>query len=285
MNDTQDQFDHSDSALTLELTLVAEYDLNGEEPGVLKDRLNQMVTMAVGDGLLTGDTPAEVDEWFHHVREVESSSSSVGVLVSADALQKVLRLAEHGLDSRSEYLGSAYGENDYGKDEIEAALKELDQEGESLNLLSGIVSAALERTDADLDDAVEKAYTVVFQLPDFLLGCGGGDTCVWVSHTHGRFWSDAVRNAAYAACDAIDGIEDKDDLAVLLAFEGHHQDRIEANSTLHATAPEDGSGYWDEDPDFTVEDWKYEVGNDDTRESYWSWVAKQREAAREDAAI
>ncbi|WP_042806053.1 hypothetical protein [Thioalkalivibrio sp. ALE19] len=210
------------------------------------------------------------------------------VSVPVHALRQVLDLAEMGRDDRSEYLNSFYGRVDYGA-ELDDALDTLAAQDRAMDTLRNCLKRSEEsdnhHPDSGSDEVIEKAYTVVFQLPDFLPGCGGGDTCVWVSHTHGRFWSDAVRNAAYAACDAIDGIEDKYDLAVLLAFEGHHQDRVEANSTLHATAPEDGSGYWDEDPDFTVEDWQYEVGNDDTRESYWGWVAKQREAAREEAAI
>ena len=29
---------------------------------------------------------------------------------------------------------------------------------------------------------------------------------------------------------------------------------------------------WDEDPDYPVADWKYEVANDDTRLGYADWV-------------
>ena len=28
-------------------------------------------------------------------------------------------------------------------------------------------------------------------------------------------------------------------------------------------------------PDYTLDDWKYEVANNDTRKGYWEWVLKQ----------
>lgn len=40
--------------------------------------------------------------------------------------------------------------------------------------------------------------------------------------------------------------------------------------------------HWDEDPDFPAADWKYEVANDDTRQSYREWVASQRERRRQE---
>lgn len=39
--------------------------------------------------------------------------------------------------------------------------------------------------------------------------------------------------------------------------------------------------YWDEHPDYPIEDWKYEVANDDTRRGYWEWVDSQIEQAEE----
>ena len=33
-------------------------------------------------------------------------------------------------------------------------------------------------------------------------------------------------------------------------------------------------GYWGEHPEFPLEDWKYEVRNDDTRAGYWEWVVE-----------
>lgn len=37
--------------------------------------------------------------------------------------------------------------------------------------------------------------------------------------------------------------------------------------------------HWDEDPKYPVADWRTEVFNDDTRQSYAEWVDSQRETA------
>lgn len=37
--------------------------------------------------------------------------------------------------------------------------------------------------------------------------------------------------------------------------------------------------YWETDPTHPVEDWQFEVSNDDTRLGYWDWVINQRELA------
>ena len=37
--------------------------------------------------------------------------------------------------------------------------------------------------------------------------------------------------------------------------------------------------YWDNDPDYPVEDWQYEVANGDTRLGYREWVEHQKEEA------
>ena len=31
-------------------------------------------------------------------------------------------------------------------------------------------------------------------------------------------------------------------------------------------------GYWSVHPDHPLEDWRYEIANDDTRQGYWQWV-------------
>lgn len=41
---------------------------------------------------------------------------------------------------------------------------------------------------------------------------------------------------------------------------------------------------WTEDPDWPVEDWKYDVQNDGTRRGYADWVAANREYAEYEAA-
>lgn len=35
---------------------------------------------------------------------------------------------------------------------------------------------------------------------------------------------------------------------------------------------EDHGGYWGEHPEYPLNDWKYEVENNDTRSGYWDWV-------------
>ena len=37
-------------------------------------------------------------------------------------------------------------------------------------------------------------------------------------------------------------------------------------------------GYWKEHPTFPLEDWQYEIKNDETRRGYWEWVVGQLEA-------
>ena len=32
-------------------------------------------------------------------------------------------------------------------------------------------------------------------------------------------------------------------------------------------------GHWESHPDYAIEDWRYEIANDDTRLGYWEWVA------------
>lgn len=43
-----------------------------------------------------------------------------------------------------------------------------------------------------------------------------------------------------------------------------------------------GWGVWGEHPDHPLEDWRYEVANDDTRQGYWDWVAKRVEEEQSD---
>ena len=42
---------------------------------------------------------------------------------------------------------------------------------------------------------------------------------------------------------------------------------------------EPAPSHWDEDSEFPVSDWRYEVANDDTRLGYREWVEHQRECA------
>lgn len=55
--------------VTLVLTLRVVYEPNGENVEILKDRLSEMVGNAAGNGMLTGNGPAEVSTWHHMVKE------------------------------------------------------------------------------------------------------------------------------------------------------------------------------------------------------------------------
>ena len=41
-------------------------------------------------------------------------------------------------------------------------------------------------------------------------------------------------------------------------------------------------GYWAELSDYSLEDWKQHIANDDTRQSYWQWVAALLDEAAEE---
>jgi hypothetical protein len=49
--------------VTLSLTITVTYDLNGESEQSLRENLEFVAAHAAGSGLLTGEGPAEVDEW------------------------------------------------------------------------------------------------------------------------------------------------------------------------------------------------------------------------------
>jgi len=55
--------------------------------------------------------------------------------------------------------------------------------------------------------------------------------------------------------------------------------RVLRTAIAGATGASD-CAHWDEDPCWPVEDWKYEVANDDTRLGYHAWVAVERENFR-----
>jgi hypothetical protein len=40
--------------------------------------------------------------------------------------------------------------------------------------------------------------------------------------------------------------------------------------------------HWDEDPEWCVSDWQFEVAEDNTRLGYWQWVERMREVVAED---
>jgi len=55
---------------TLQLTLTVEYELNGENEATLIENLRYIADHAAGNGLMTGDGPAEVERWVATVTRV-----------------------------------------------------------------------------------------------------------------------------------------------------------------------------------------------------------------------
>jgi hypothetical protein len=55
---------------TLQLTLTVEYELNGENEATLVENLKYIGDHAAGNGLMTGDGPAEVERWVATVTRV-----------------------------------------------------------------------------------------------------------------------------------------------------------------------------------------------------------------------
>jgi len=56
--------------VTLKLSLTVGYELNGTNKNELFYCLRKIGDLAVGDGLMTGDTEAEVERWEYTVDEV-----------------------------------------------------------------------------------------------------------------------------------------------------------------------------------------------------------------------
>jgi len=59
--------------ITLELKFNVTYDTNGVSVDELKDNLERLVRIGIGDGLLTWNSPAEVDSHSYSVVEVADS--------------------------------------------------------------------------------------------------------------------------------------------------------------------------------------------------------------------
>ena len=54
----------------LRLTLDITYDLNGVEEGCMREHMKDIARVAAGNGLMTGETPATVDEWTAKVEKI-----------------------------------------------------------------------------------------------------------------------------------------------------------------------------------------------------------------------
>lgn len=64
--------------ITLRLDLTVEYQMNGAEREELVQRLKDLVEKGMGDGLLTGDGPAEVLSSDYGVRQVREDEEGFG---------------------------------------------------------------------------------------------------------------------------------------------------------------------------------------------------------------
>lgn len=65
--------------LKLRLAVDVTYDLNGEDPNVLESYLEKMVARAIGDGLLTGASAAEVDTHDVRINEVPETPDEAAI--------------------------------------------------------------------------------------------------------------------------------------------------------------------------------------------------------------
>lgn len=64
--------------ITLRLTVDVTYDLQGAGASDMEQNLYMMVEDAMGNGLITGDGPAEVKTWHANVQTVWSSQIGDG---------------------------------------------------------------------------------------------------------------------------------------------------------------------------------------------------------------
>ncbi|AOY95919.1 hypothetical protein NK553_18770 [Pseudomonas sp. ZM23] len=110
---TQDTPETVNARLTLDVT----YLLNGEAAPELLARLERMCELAIGEGLLTGETAAEVDTWSIDVSEVPSTADreTLEAEIAAFMQQRIedgnlgaedipLRLARYGLMAPEDFI-------------------------------------------------------------------------------------------------------------------------------------------------------------------------------------
>lgn len=55
-------------------------------------------------------------------------------------------------------------------------------------------------------------------------------------------------------------------------YERGFADGVQATDGVIEDIADANGGYWGEHPHYPINDWKYEVNNDDTRRGYWEWV-------------
>src|SRR5687767_12470655 len=60
---------HRRSVMKVQLVINLEIDLKGEDQDVIHDNLEYLVKHAISAGMVTGDSKAEVIEWFHQIKD------------------------------------------------------------------------------------------------------------------------------------------------------------------------------------------------------------------------
>jgi hypothetical protein len=108
---SEDEWYANHESSRLRLVLDVEYNLNGERIEQMKGLLRKLVAHAVGEGLLTGDSSAEVDQYsvnvFEHPKISEDELSNYfaaqieGGHISPDEI--AVKLARYGLMDPSEF--------------------------------------------------------------------------------------------------------------------------------------------------------------------------------------
>lgn len=63
--------------MKVQLVLNLEIDLKGEDQDVIHDNLEYLVKHAMGEGLVTGDSKAEIVEWFHEIKDLDKANKGL----------------------------------------------------------------------------------------------------------------------------------------------------------------------------------------------------------------
>ena len=68
---------------------------------------------------------------------------------------------------------------------------------------------------------------------------------------------------------------------VIKAFDAHFDNHYGGPEQIHQALSEKWGGTWEIPPDYSWDDWKMEVINNETRSSYWDWVRSKIEQSIE----
>ena len=79
-------------------------------------------------------------------------------------------------------------------------------------------------------------------------------------------------------CTRVDLLEIEEEQMGRIA--GDREDLIETHENTKAVPAK--ISYWEDDPEFPSDDWKFEVANGDTRLGYCEWVEHERNAKKQE---